>query len=84
MSSQLIGQYDPAMTHYMNEVMALYRGVFRTETADDAGGRHLLRAELKLFWFPPFDRAIRCWCRYLAAWPFAGIAKLPAAAVRSA
>ncbi len=31
MSSQLIGQYDPAMTHYMNEVMALYRGVFRTE-----------------------------------------------------
>ena len=30
MSSQLIGQYDPAMTHYMNEVMALYRGVFRT------------------------------------------------------
>ena len=31
MSSQLIGQYDPAMTHYMNEVMALYRGVFRTD-----------------------------------------------------
>ena len=31
MSSQLVGQYDPAMTHYMNEVMALYRGVFRTE-----------------------------------------------------
>ncbi|OON36455.1 aminotransferase V [Izhakiella australiensis] len=31
MSSQLIGQYDPAMTHYMNEVMALYRGVFCTD-----------------------------------------------------
>ena len=31
MSSQLIGQYDPAMTGYMNEVMALYRGVFCTE-----------------------------------------------------
>lgn len=31
MSTQLIGQYDPAMTHYMNEVMALYRGVFRTK-----------------------------------------------------
>lgn len=31
MSSQLIGQYDPAMTHYMNEVMALYRDLFRTE-----------------------------------------------------
>ena len=30
-SSQLVSQYDPAMTHYMNEVMALYRGVFRTE-----------------------------------------------------
>ena len=33
MSSQLIGQYDPAMTRYMNEVMALYRGVFRTDNA---------------------------------------------------
>ncbi|CNG75826.1 class V aminotransferase [Yersinia pseudotuberculosis] len=31
MSSQLIGQYDPAMTDYMNQVMALYRGVFQTE-----------------------------------------------------
>ncbi|MEI2605857.1 alanine--glyoxylate aminotransferase family protein [Erwinia aphidicola] len=31
MSSQLLGQYDPAMTQYMNEVMALYRGVFRSE-----------------------------------------------------
>lgn len=31
MSAQLVGQYDPAMTHYMNEVMALYRGVFRSE-----------------------------------------------------
>ncbi|YCH19996.1 alanine--glyoxylate aminotransferase family protein [Pseudomonas sp. D1-3] len=33
MSSQLIGQYDPAMTGYMNEAMALYRGVFRTANA---------------------------------------------------
>ncbi|TKI03318.1 pyridoxal-phosphate-dependent aminotransferase family protein [Martelella alba] len=31
MASQLIGQYDPAMTGYMHEVMALYRQVFRTE-----------------------------------------------------
>ncbi|CNC82311.1 class V aminotransferase [Yersinia intermedia] len=31
MASQLIGQYDPVMTEYMNQVMALYRGVFRTE-----------------------------------------------------
>lgn len=31
MSCQLLGQYDPAMTEYMNQVMALYRGVFRTE-----------------------------------------------------
>jgi (S)-ureidoglycine---glyoxylate transaminase len=30
MSAQLIGQYDPAMTAYMNEVMMLYRSVFRT------------------------------------------------------
>lgn len=31
MSTQLVGQYDPVMTGYMNEVMALYRDVFRTQ-----------------------------------------------------
>ncbi|MDJ0335832.1 alanine--glyoxylate aminotransferase family protein [Salinibacterium sp. G-O1] len=30
MSAQLVGQYDPAMTGYMNETMALYRDVFST------------------------------------------------------
>ncbi|MFT4298377.1 MAG: alanine--glyoxylate aminotransferase family protein [Aeromicrobium sp.] len=30
MSAPLVGQYDPAMTGYMNETMALYREVFRT------------------------------------------------------
>ena len=30
MSTQLVGQYDPVMTGYMNETMALYRQVFRT------------------------------------------------------
>ncbi|NDJ58787.1 alanine--glyoxylate aminotransferase family protein [Enterobacteriaceae bacterium 4M9] len=30
MASQLIGQYDPVMTGYMNEVMALWREIFRT------------------------------------------------------
>jgi (S)-ureidoglycine---glyoxylate transaminase len=30
MSAQLVGQYDPAMTTYMNETQALYRAVFRT------------------------------------------------------
>ncbi len=30
MSAQLVGQYDPAMTVYMNETMDLYRDVFRT------------------------------------------------------
>ncbi|CAD5994863.1 alanine--glyoxylate aminotransferase family protein [Agreia sp. COWG] len=30
MSAQLLGQYDPAMTSYMNETMELYRSVFRT------------------------------------------------------
>lgn len=30
MSAQLIGQYDPVMTGYMNETMALYREVFQT------------------------------------------------------
>ena len=31
MSTQLVGQYDPAMTDCMNEVMALYRRVFNTQ-----------------------------------------------------
>lgn len=31
MSTQLVGQYDPAMTDAMNEVMALYRQVFNTK-----------------------------------------------------
>jgi len=31
MSADLLGQYDTAMTSYMNEVMALYRGVFETK-----------------------------------------------------
>jgi (S)-ureidoglycine-glyoxylate aminotransferase len=31
MSTQLVGQYDPVMTGYMNETMSLYRKVFKTE-----------------------------------------------------
>lgn len=31
MSTQLVGQYDPVMTGYMNETMALYRNVFKTQ-----------------------------------------------------
>lgn len=31
MSAQLVGQYDPAMTAYMNETMVLYRQVFETQ-----------------------------------------------------
>ncbi|GLS25712.1 pyridoxal-phosphate-dependent aminotransferase family protein [Marinibactrum halimedae] len=31
MSAQLVGQYDPSMTDYMTETMALYRQVFKTE-----------------------------------------------------
>ncbi len=30
MSAQLLGQFDPEFTHYMNETMALYRHVFQT------------------------------------------------------
>jgi (S)-ureidoglycine-glyoxylate aminotransferase len=31
MSAQLLGQFDPQFTGYMNEVMSLYRRVFQTE-----------------------------------------------------
>src|SRR5688500_19474826 len=30
MSAQLLGQFDPQFTQYMNETMALYRHVFQT------------------------------------------------------
>ena len=30
MSMQMLGQFDPHFTEYMNEVMSLYRGIFRT------------------------------------------------------
>ena len=33
MSAPLVGQYDPAMTAYMTETMALYREVFATALA---------------------------------------------------
>ncbi|NLS14539.1 alanine--glyoxylate aminotransferase family protein [Vibrio sp. SM6] len=33
MSHQLIGQYDPAMTEYMNQTMALYRQIFKTDNS---------------------------------------------------
>lgn len=31
MSNQLIGQYDPVMTGYMNQTMELYRQIFKTD-----------------------------------------------------
>ncbi|WP_375753941.1 pyridoxal-phosphate-dependent aminotransferase family protein [Vibrio sp. HN007] len=31
MSNQLIGQYDPVMTGYMNQTMSLYREIFKTQ-----------------------------------------------------
>lgn len=31
MAAQLVGQFDPVMTDYMNQTMALYRDIFRTK-----------------------------------------------------
>ncbi|WP_040725491.1 alanine--glyoxylate aminotransferase family protein [Thiomicrorhabdus sp. Kp2] len=31
MSAQLVGQYDPSMTEYMNETQVLYRQIFKTQ-----------------------------------------------------
>ena len=31
MSTPLLGQFDPVFTEYMNQVMSLYRQVFRTD-----------------------------------------------------
>jgi (S)-ureidoglycine-glyoxylate aminotransferase len=33
MSADMLGQFDPEMTGYMNQVMALYRPVFGTANA---------------------------------------------------
>src|SRR4051812_1685165 len=34
MSADLLGQFDPEFTAYMNETMALYRQVFQTQNAN--------------------------------------------------
>ena len=31
LSTPMLGQFDPEFTNYMNETMALYRSVYRTE-----------------------------------------------------
>ena len=63
MSAQLIGQYDPAMTGYMNETMELYRGVFRTRNAAtllvDGTSRAGIEAALVSL-LAPAVRAPRC------------------------
>ena len=44
MSAPLVGQFDPVMTGYMNETMALYRAVFaHRQRGDVAGRRHVPR-----------------------------------------
>lgn len=63
MSSQLVGQYDPAMTHYMNEVMALYRGVFRTEIAGRCWSTAPRAPGSKRFCCRRSVPVTRCWCR---------------------
>ncbi len=63
MASQLVGQYDPAMTHYMNEVMALYRGVFRTENRWTMLVDGTSRAGIEAIRCRRSVRATRCWCQ---------------------
>ncbi len=80
MSSQLIGQYDPAMTGYMNQVMALYRALFRTENRWTMLVDGTSRAGIEALLVSAIRPGDRCWCRYSAV---SGIccARLPAAAV---
>ncbi len=51
MSTQLVGQYDPVMTGYMNEVMQLYRDVFNTKNSKLFWLTVRRALELKLYWF---------------------------------
>ncbi len=82
MASQLVGQYDPVMTGYMNEVMALYREVFRTQNRwtmlvdGTSRARVLRRSSCR-----PFVREIKCWYRCLVALAICCV-KLPVAVVR--
>ena len=50
MSAQLLGQFDPEFTDYMNETMALYRQVFRTKNRQtlliDGSARAAIEAAL--------------------------------------
>lgn len=61
MSAQLVGQYDPAMTGWMNEVMDLYRGVFVTENRQtlliDSTARGAIEAALVSL-LEPGDRVL--------------------------
>ncbi len=61
MSAQLVGQYDPAMTGWMNEVMELYRGVFETRNRQtlliDSTARGAIEAALVSL-LEPGDRVL--------------------------
>jgi len=61
MSAQLVGQYDPAMTGWMNEVMDLYRGVFETSNRQtllvDSTARGAIEAALVSL-LEPGDRVL--------------------------
>ena len=61
MSAQLLGQFDPEFTSYMNETMALYRQVFQTENRwtflIDATARGAIEAAL-ISTLVPGDRIV--------------------------
>ena len=67
MSAQLVGQFDPAMTGYMNETMELYRGVFRTATSRPSSSTAPPAPASRRRWCRCSSRATGCWCRSSAA-----------------
>ena len=65
MSAQLLGQFDPEFTTYMNETMALYRTVFQTQNRwtllIDGAARAAIEAAM-VSTLEPGDRAVVASC----------------------
>lgn len=61
MAADLLGQFDPEMTTYMNEVMALYRPLFGTQNRWTFWSMARRAPASKPHWCRWCSRATACW-----------------------
>lgn len=60
LSTALIGQYDPVMTGYMNQVQSLFRGVFHTQNQQTMLVDGTARSGIEAVLVSALKRVIRC------------------------